>query len=104
MSIQTLPMLLLAVSFRCWFWATTTNKKDFKGSDKDILAGAWYAAANYSLIFGGRKTNFGISYGESYNSTNIPITLTASPLKFGRSSRIKKQLIVFLTTCITFWS
>ncbi|MWX71985.1 DUF3573 domain-containing protein [Francisella tularensis] len=76
-------------------WATTTNKKDFTGSSKDVLAGAWYAAANYSLVFRGRKTNFGISYGESYNSTNIPMTLTASPLNFGRSSSgIQKQIIV----------
>ncbi|MDE4944891.1 hypothetical protein NAI65_11145, partial [Francisella tularensis subsp. holarctica] len=64
-------------------WATTTNKKDFTGYGKDVLAGAWYAAANYSLVFRGRQTNFGISYGESYTSTNIPMTLTASPLNFG---------------------
>ncbi|MDE4940453.1 hypothetical protein NAI66_10610, partial [Francisella tularensis subsp. holarctica] len=70
-------------------------KKDITGSGKDVLAGAWYAAANYSLVFRGIKTNFGISYGESYNSTNIHMTLTASPLNFGRSSSgIPKQIIV----------
>ena len=74
-------------------WATITNKKYFTSSGKDVLAGWWYAAANYSLIFRGRKTNFGMLYGKSYNSTNIPMTLTASPLNFGRvSSGIKNSL------------
>lgn len=76
-------------------WASTTNRKDFNGSNQNVLAGGWYAAANYSLELGGRNTNFGVSYGQTYNSANIPMSLPASPLLFGQSpSGIKNQLIL----------
>lgn len=76
-------------------WASTTNRKDFNGSNQNVLAGGWYTAANYSLQLGGRNTNFGVSYGQTYNSANIPMSLPASPLLFGQSpSGIKNQLIL----------
>ncbi|AIT09516.1 membrane protein [Candidatus Francisella endociliophora] len=76
-------------------WATTTNKKDFNGDSNEVLAGAMYGALNYSLVLGGRNTNFGASYGQSYNATNITMPLAASPLYFAKStSGIKNQIIL----------
>ncbi|WP_442902186.1 rhizoferrin import outer membrane protein FslE [Francisella sp. 19X1-34] len=76
-------------------WATTTNKEDFNGNNKDVLAGGWYGALNYSLVLRGRNTNFGASYGQTYNATNIPMRLTASPLSFGKSPiGIQRQLLL----------
>lgn len=76
-------------------WASTTNKEDFNNSNSDVLAGGWYAATNYSLVLNGRNTNFGVSYGQSYNATSIPMVISASPLSFGRSSTgVKQQLIL----------
>lgn len=76
-------------------WATTTNKNKFNGTNKDVLAGGWYSAANYSAVIKGRNTNFGISYGQTYNGSKIPMALSASPLSFGRASTgVKQQFIV----------
>jgi hypothetical protein len=76
-------------------WASTTNKNDFNNINEDVLAGGWYTAANYSLALRGRNTNFGISYGQTYNAANIPMPLTASPLSLGKSSvGVQKQLLL----------
>lgn len=76
-------------------WSTTTNAEDFNGTGNNVLAGAWYGAANYSMVLGGRNTSFGVSYGQSYNATNLPMTLSASPIN-GQSSTtgIKEQFII----------
>lgn len=76
-------------------WATTTNEEDFMGNGSSVLAGAWYGAANYALMLGGRNTNFGVTYGESYNSKMIPMgTANASPT-FGMTAiGIEKQFVV----------
>ncbi len=76
-------------------WASTTNSEEFNGlGTGDVLAGAWYGAANYSLVLGGRSTNFGVTYGQTYNSSAIPMgTANASP-SFGQTqSGIKEQLV-----------
>ncbi|AIT09267.1 membrane protein [Candidatus Francisella endociliophora] len=75
-------------------WATTSKKEDFNGTGEGVLSGAWYGAANYSLVLGGRSTNFGVTYGQSYNAKNIPmVTANASP-SFGKSAvGIKEQLV-----------
>ncbi|WP_150468031.1 DUF3573 domain-containing protein [Francisella sp. SYW-9] len=76
-------------------WSTTTNSENFNGDGSDVLAGGWYGAANYSLILGGRNTNLGVSYGQTYNATDIPMTLSASAVSGPESATgIKKQLIV----------
>ena len=75
-------------------WSTTTNSQDFNGGGGNVLAGAWYGAANYSLVLGGRDTSFGVSYGQSYNAANLPMRLSASPINGQRTtSGIKEQLI-----------
>ncbi|QLE79362.1 DUF3573 domain-containing protein [Francisella sp. Scap27] len=76
-------------------WASTTNKKDFDDTGSNVLAGGWYAATNYSFVLKGRKTNFGASYGQSYNASNIPMPISASPLSLGRSTTgVKQQFIL----------
>ncbi|GMN89243.1 LbtU family siderophore porin [Francisella sciaenopsi] len=75
-------------------WATTTNKEDFNGNGNNVLAGGWYVAANYSLTLGDKDTNFGVSYGQTYNAAQIPMQLASSPISFDLStSGIKEQLI-----------
>ncbi|API86267.1 DUF3573 domain-containing protein [Francisella uliginis] len=75
-------------------WSTTTNAQDFNGTGANVLAGAWYGAANYSLVLGGRNTSFGVSYGQSYNAANLPMSLSASPINGNSTtSGIKEQLI-----------
>ncbi|WP_044247517.1 DUF3573 domain-containing protein [Francisella hispaniensis] len=75
-------------------WATTTNREDFNGNGNNVLAGGWYTAANYSLTLAGKDTNFGVSYGQTYNAMLIPMALASSPTSFGMSqSGIKSQLI-----------
>ncbi|ASG68848.1 hypothetical protein CDV26_11065 [Francisella halioticida] len=76
-------------------WASTTNRNDFNDINENVLAGGWYTAANYSLVLEDRNTNFGISYGQTYNATNIPMPLTASPLSLGKSPiGIQRQLLL----------
>ncbi|QIW09561.1 DUF3573 domain-containing protein [Francisella sp. LA112445] len=76
-------------------WSTTTNSEDFNGDGSNVLAGAWYGAANYSMVLGGRNTSFGVSYGQSYNAANIPMSLSASPVNGNNTtSGIKEQLII----------
>ncbi|QIV94957.1 DUF3573 domain-containing protein [Allofrancisella frigidaquae] len=76
-------------------WATTTNEENFNGTGNNVLAGAWYTALNYSLELFGRNTNFGASYGQSYNAANIPMAIASSPISFGRAaSGIQNQFIV----------
>ncbi|MED7818943.1 MULTISPECIES: rhizoferrin import outer membrane protein FslE [unclassified Francisella] len=76
-------------------WATTTNKENFDGNNQNVLAGGWYSALNYSLVLRGRNTNFGASYGQTYNAKDIPMALTASPLSFGKSPiGIQRQLLL----------
>ncbi|AJC49488.1 DUF3573 domain-containing protein [Allofrancisella guangzhouensis] len=76
-------------------WATTTNAENFNGSGNNVLAGAWYTALNYSLELLGRNTNFGASYGQSYNAADIPMAIASSPISFGRAkSGIQNQFIV----------
>ncbi|MED7819965.1 MULTISPECIES: DUF3573 domain-containing protein [unclassified Francisella] len=77
-------------------WATTTNSEEFNGAGNgNSLAGAWYGAANYSLVLGGRNTSFGVSYGQSYNAADIPMSMSADPINGGKSvSGIKDQLII----------
>ncbi|ALB01919.1 membrane protein [Francisella persica ATCC VR-331] len=76
-------------------WASTTNKEDFNGNGGNVLAGAWYGAANYSLVLGGRNTNFNVTYGQSYNAAAIPMaTANASP-SFGQTAAGIKQQLIF---------
>ena len=75
-------------------WATTTNKEDFNGDGVDVLASTWYVAANYSLTLADRDTNFGVSYGQTYNASQVPMQLASSPISFDlATSGIKQQLI-----------
>ncbi|ORU24725.1 hypothetical protein ACC93_01620, partial [Francisella tularensis subsp. holarctica] len=75
-------------------WASTTTKEDFNNNGGSVLAGAWYGALNYSAILGGRNTNFGVTYGQSYNAAAIPMeTANASPTFGQTASGIKQQLI-----------
>lgn len=76
-------------------WASTTNKEDFNGNGGNVLAGAWYGAANYSLVLGGRNTNFNVTYGQSYNAAAVPMaTANASP-NFGQTAAGIKQQLIF---------
>ncbi|WP_150466667.1 DUF3573 domain-containing protein [Francisella sp. SYW-9] len=76
-------------------WSTTTNTQDFNGDGSSVLAGGWYGAANYSMVLGGRNTNFGVSYGQSYNAKDIPMTLSASAINGAKSPiGIRRQLLV----------
>lgn len=77
-------------------WASTTNSEEFNGlGTGDVLAGAWYGAANYSLVLGGRSTDFGVTYGQTYNSSAIPMgTANASP-SFGQTQSGTKEQLVF---------
>ncbi|QIW09560.1 DUF3573 domain-containing protein [Francisella sp. LA112445] len=76
-------------------WSTTTNKDDFNGAGTNVLAGGWYGAANYSMVLGGRNTNFGVSYGQSYNARNISMGLSASAVAGPSSTTgIQRQLLV----------
>jgi len=89
-------------------WSTTTKKEKFNGDGRsvsesaktpggvgdNVLAGVWYSALNYSAVLGGRSTNFGASYGQTYNAAAIPMAIASSPINFGLSdSGIKSQLI-----------
>jgi hypothetical protein len=75
-------------------WATTTNKQDFNGNGDNVLANAWYVAVNYSLELGGNDTNFGVSYGQTYNASQVPMALASSPINFDlATSGIQNQLI-----------
>ena len=53
--------------------ATTTTKQNYTNNSngKESYAGAWYTGTNYSLVLGGRNTNFGIAYSQSYNANGI---------------------------------
>lgn len=76
-------------------WASTTSKEEFNGEGNGkVLSGAWYGAANYSANLGGRNTNFGVTYGQTYNAKAIPMgTANASPA-FGQTKYgIENQLI-----------
>ncbi|APD50015.1 DUF3573 domain-containing protein [Francisella hispaniensis] len=77
-------------------WASTTNSEEFNGvGTGNVLAGAWYGALNYSAILGGRNTNFGVTYGQSYNAAAIPMgTANASP-SFGQTAAGIKQQLIF---------
>ncbi|MFV9931276.1 MAG: DUF3573 domain-containing protein [Francisella endosymbiont of Hyalomma asiaticum] len=76
-------------------WASTTNKEDFNGNGGNVLAGAWYGSTNYSLVLGGRNTNFNVTYGQSYNAAAIPMaTANASP-NFGQTAAGIKQQLIF---------
>ena len=89
-------------------WSTTTKAEKFNGNGSsvsksaeteggmgaDVFAGVWYGALNYSAMLGGRSTNFGASYGQTYNAAAIPMAIASSPISFGLSdSGIKSQLI-----------
>ncbi|BCD91512.1 membrane protein [Francisella halioticida] len=76
-------------------WATTINALDYDGNGTNSLAGGWYGAVNYSLVLGGRNTNFGVSYGQTYNAANIDMGIAPSPISGSApNSGIKNQLIV----------
>jgi hypothetical protein len=90
-------------------WSTTTKKEKFNGDGRsvsnstatpggtgaDVLAGVWYSAINYSAVLGGKSTNFGASYGQTYNAAAIPMAIASSPINFGLSdSGIQHQFIV----------
>lgn len=89
-------------------WSTTTKAEQFNGNcssvsksaeteggmGADVFAGVWYGALNYSAMLGGRSTNFGASYGQTYNAAAIPMAIASSPISFGLSdSGIRSQLI-----------
>ncbi|MGQ4005631.1 DUF3573 domain-containing protein [Francisellaceae bacterium CB300] len=76
-------------------WATTSKKEEFNGvGNGGVLAGAWYGAANYSLVLGGRSTSFGASYGQTYGAAKVPMTLSNASPNFGQTANgIKEQLI-----------
>ena len=76
-------------------WASTTNKEDFNGNGGNVLAGAWYGAANYSLVLGGRNTNFNVTYGQSYNAAAIPMTTANASPNFGQTAAGIKQQLIF---------
>lgn len=76
-------------------WATTTNSFDFNGNGSNVFSGAWYVAGNYSANIYGRNSNFNVSYGQTYNSAAIPMTIAGSKFQNGLSkSGIKKQIIL----------
>ncbi|WP_116963786.1 LbtU family siderophore porin [Fastidiosibacter lacustris] len=56
-------------------WAQTTNKSSITNNG---YAGAWYVQAGFSPEIYGRSTNFNISYNGSYNTNDIPVTLSGS--------------------------
>jgi hypothetical protein len=75
-------------------WASTTNKENFNGDGSSVLSGAWYTALNYAAVMGGRNTNFGVTYGQTYNAAAVPMTLANAAPNFGKSlSGIKNQLV-----------
>lgn len=75
-------------------WATSTQSYNFNNSGKNVYTGAWYTGANYSLMLSGRSTNFGVSYGQTYNAAAIPMSIAGNPVQDGLSkSGIEKQLI-----------
>ncbi|WP_407877332.1 DUF3573 domain-containing protein [Francisella sciaenopsi] len=76
-------------------WASTTNAEEFNGiGTGNVLAGAWYGALNYAAMLGGRNTNFGVTYGQTYNATLIPMsTANASPAFGQTATGIKEQLV-----------
>ena len=76
-------------------WSTTSKAEEFNGiGNGSVLAGAWYGAANYSLVLGGRNTSFGASYGQTYGASEVPMTLSNASPSFGKSaSGIKEQLV-----------
>ncbi|MFC4892541.1 DUF3573 domain-containing protein [Pseudofrancisella aestuarii] len=75
-------------------WTGTTNQYDYMQNGTQSYAGAWYVAGVYALNLGGRDTNFNLSYGQTYNAAGVPMSIAASPLKFGStSSGIEYQFI-----------
>ncbi len=76
-------------------WSTTSKKEEFNGlGNGAVLAGAWYAATNYSLVLAGRNTSFGASYGQTYGASEVPMSLAnASPNVGQTASGIKEQLL-----------
>ncbi|AIT10315.1 membrane protein [Candidatus Francisella endociliophora] len=75
-------------------WATSTKPFDFNATGSDVYTGAWYATANYSLMLRGKSTNFGVSYGQTYNASAIPMLIAGNPIQDGLSKYgIQKQLI-----------
>ncbi len=58
-------------------WAQTTNKSSITNNG---YAGAWYVQAGFSPEIYGRSTNFNISYNGSYNTNDIPVTLSGSAI------------------------
>ncbi|MED7788890.1 DUF3573 domain-containing protein [Francisella sp. 19X1-34] len=77
-------------------WATTTDAEEFNGvGNGNVMAGAWYVGSNYSLVLGGRNTNFNMTYGQSYNAAAIPMSIAASPVVGDDSpSGIQEQWII----------
>jgi hypothetical protein len=77
-------------------WTTVTKAEKFNGKESaDTLAGTWYGGLNYAAILGGRSTNFGVTYGQTYNSAAIPMGLggsTVNPIL--TKSGIRNQLIL----------
>ena len=75
-------------------WATSTQAFDFNDTGSSVYTGAWYTAANYSLMLGGRSTNLGVSYGQTYNAAGVPMLISGNPVQDGLSKYgIQKQLI-----------
>ncbi|GAB4222066.1 MAG: iron acquisition protein FupA [Francisella sp.] len=76
-------------------WANATRSEEFNGLGKGkALAGAWYTALNYSSIIFDRNTNFGVTYGQTYNAAAIPMSTSIASNNFGQTaSGIKHQLV-----------
>lgn len=76
-------------------WAMTTNKStQFTVEGNNVNTGAWYASMGYSPILWGDATNFSVSYSQSYNASNVPITLSSDSVEGFKVLGVDKQLIV----------
>jgi hypothetical protein len=58
-------------------WAQTTHTSTVTNNN---YAGAWYVRGGLAPELYGRSTNFSLSYHGAYNTNDIPITLSGSPI------------------------
>jgi len=58
-------------------WAQTTHTSTVTNNN---YAGAWYVRGGLAPELYGRSTNFSLSYHSAYNTNDIPITLSGSPI------------------------
>ena len=75
------------------FGSTTTKNTKFNGYS-DSYAGAWNTQAAYSIDIYGRGTNFNVSYGQSYNTDNLPTMMSPQEDRMVPTTGIQRQYIV----------